>query len=138
MATVKLQGRIKKIKETVTRTANDKDYKTRVFWLEEVKDQYPSVWSLETQGEKTLLLDSHKIGDLVDCNIDIVGRSYTKDGKENVFNSLKCFSIFKVNSQQQSAPAQQKQQPMPPAEKDLSHLPVSNISYEDANSDLPF
>jgi hypothetical protein len=138
MATVTLQGTIKKIYDTVTRTVGDKDYKTKVFWLEEVKDQYPSVWSLETSGEKTLLLDSNKVGDLVDCKIEIVGRSYTKDGEEKVFNSLKCFGIYKVNGQQQTSAPQQKQQPFPPVEKDLSHLPIGTMSDNEIDNSLPF
>ena len=136
MATVTLQGKIKDIKETATRTANDKDFKTRIFWLEEIKDQYPSVWSLETQGEKTLLLDSHKIGDVVDCKVEIVGRSWTKDGKENVFNSLKCFGIYKVEGQQQAIAPAQRQQPQPP--KDNPNLPpMQQVKEEDVDS-LPF
>jgi hypothetical protein len=134
MANTTLQGTIKKIHDTITKVYNEKEYKTRVLWLEEAKDQYPSVWSLETSGDKTLLLDTLKEGDVVDCKIDIVGRSYTtKDGEEKVFNSLKCFGINKVSS----APVR-KDKPMPPPEKDLSYLPMGTMTNEEADSQLPF
>lgn len=140
MANVTLQGKIKQIHETVSRVHNEKEFKTRVFWVEEIKDSYPSTWSIETSGDKTLLLDSYKVGDIVDCKVDIVGRAYTgKDGKEGVFNSLKCFGIYKVEGQQQTSVPAQKQQPQPP--RDNPNIPPKqfvNVSDEDLDSQLPF
>ena len=137
MANVTLQGKIKQIHETVSRVHNEKEFKTRVLWLEEIKDSYPSTWSLETSGDKTLLLDSHKVGDVVDCKVDIVGRAYTgKDGKEGVFNSLKCFGIYKVEGQQQSSAPAQRQQPTPP--KDNPNLPPMQLVKEEEIDSLPF
>jgi len=136
MANVTLQGKIKQIHETVSRVHNEKEFKTRVLWLEEIKDSYPSTWSLETSGDKTLLLDSHKVGDIVDCKVDIVGRAYTgKDGKEGVFNSLKCFGIYKVEGQQQASAPSQKQEPQPP--KDNPNMPPRQVVAEPTD-DLPF
>jgi hypothetical protein len=136
MATLTLQGKIKRIHDTVSRVHNDKDFKTRTFWIEEVKDQYPATWSLETQGEKTTMLDNFKEGDLVDCKIELIGRFYVgKDGKEGVFNSLKCFGVYKVDGQQNNTSTTQKKQAQPPIEKDLSHLPITN---GESSEELPF
>lgn len=72
-------------------------FEKRVFWLREVVNapdtKKPDIWQLETSGATMDLLDNFKPNQLVECNVDVRGYKWKKDGKEVVFNSLTCTMI---------------------------------------------
>jgi len=137
MAQITLQGRLKQINNTVTTGA--KDYKSRTFFLEEIKDQYASTWSLELSGDKVSIIDTYKLGDMVDCKIDIVGKEYTKDGVLKVFNSLKCFGIYKVAGSQNNNSTQQQSITPRQIHSAIPQTPLGDCpSTVEEPQDLPF
>jgi hypothetical protein len=92
---IKLTGKIQKIFQTEVRGSADKPFSKRLFWLQEVSDKYPSIWQLELwQGDCTMI-DAFGVGDYVTCYIDIKGQHWSKDGREGVMNTLKCWNFEK-------------------------------------------
>ena len=88
------------------------NFEKRVFWVTEDEGQYPNTFQLEMQQAGCATLDAYKPGDQVDCSVDVKGRHSEKNGKEYVFNTLKCWKIAKVGAVQQP---QQTQQSAPAA-----------------------
>lgn len=78
-------------------------FSKRVFWLKQSdREQYPQHWSVELHGEDCKELERYNIGDEVEVEVEIRGRYWSKDGKENVFNSLKVIGMKKAG--QKSVP----------------------------------
>lgn len=73
------------------------DFHKRVFLLQELNQKHPQIWSLEMWHDDTSELDLYKQGDVVECEVQVVGRMYEKSsGEENAINLLKCTSINKI------------------------------------------
>jgi len=103
------------------------NFEKRVCWVEETEGEYPNTYSLEFWQGDCNKLDSYKPGDAVSCKVDIRGRKWTKNGKEGVINTLKCWSISKQGATQQQANATQQAQ----------HSTATQ-TVSDAQDDLPF
>lgn len=88
---IKLSGKIKKIfnKETF------QSFEKRTFWLEDVSDKFPNTWQLELWKADIDMIDHYSEGDFVTVYIDIKGKYWSRDGKEGVMNTLKCWNIEK-------------------------------------------
>lgn len=89
---IKITGKIKKKFDTNTFNNN---FEKRLLWLEEVSEKYPNTWQLELWKQDCSMLDSYNEGDYVTCYIDIKGKFWSRDGKEGVMNSIKCWNIEK-------------------------------------------
>lgn len=108
------------------------NFEKRVFWVEETTDKYPNTYQLEFQQGECNRLDSFKSGDQVECSVDVRGRWYSKNGKEGVINSLKCWRLIKQGQQAQQ-PSNFKQSK---TYTEQSNYQVAEIV--DPNDDLPF
>lgn len=89
---IKITGKIKKKFETNT---FGNGFDKRLLWLEEVSEKYPNTWQLELWKQDCKMLDSFQEGDYVTCYIDLKGKYWSRDGKEGVMNSIKCWNIEK-------------------------------------------
>jgi len=121
-----ISGKVKLINET-------KEYGTNGFRKREIvlttQEQYPQNILVEFIQDRTNLLDSFNVGDLVKIDINLRGREWTNDkGEIKYFNSIQGWRIEKVEDDFES------QLPPLPTKEDL------NISESSDNEpdDLPF
>lgn len=70
-------------------------------------EEYPQTLLLQCNKEKAdNLIKYNKVGDMVDCDINLRGREWTnKDGEGMVFNTLECWKVFKADSKPKVAEA---------------------------------
>lgn len=113
MANITVTGTIKQIFNSEVYG----NFEKRVFWVEENTDKYPNTYQLEMQQGECNRLDSFKAGDKVECNIEVKGRWYHKNGKEGVINTLKCWKLIK-HGQEIKQPVQDMSKPVPKEEFD--------------------
>ena len=121
-----ISGKVKLINET-------KEYGSNGFRKREIvlttQEQYPQNILVEFIQDRTNLLDSFNVGDLVKIDINLRGREWTNDkGEIKYFNSIQGWRIEKVEDDFES------QLPPLPTKEDL------NISESSDNEpdDLPF
>jgi len=121
-----ISGKVKLINET-------KEYGSNGFRKREIvlttQEQYPQNILVEFIQDRTNLLDSFNVGDLVKIDINLRGREWTNDkGEIKYFNSIQGWRIEKVEDDFES------QLPPLPTKEDL------NISESSENEpdDLPF
>jgi hypothetical protein len=88
---IKISGTITKVFDTLT----IKDFQKRLFWLEDKSDKYPNVFQLELWKSDCSMIDSYDTGDFVTIYLDLKGKHWSKDGKEGITNTLKCWNIEK-------------------------------------------
>lgn len=89
--TVRLTGKLKKIFPLEIKG----NFEKRIAWLEETKKEFANTWQIEFWQGDALMLGHYKEGDIVTCVIDIRGRTWERDGKNGVMNTLKCWNIEK-------------------------------------------
>ena len=76
---------------------------TMVEFVVKTKEQYPQEIQLQANKDKAEnIIKYNKVGDLVDCSINLRGRSWLKDGEpiENTkwFNTIECWKCFKAEA----------------------------------------
>ena len=109
-----------------TETIGSKDFKKRLLVIE-TDETYKQSIPVEFTQEKTTVLNSYKVGDLVKIGINIRGSEW----KGRYFANINGWKIDKIDSTSLSA-----EQHMPDRE-DVK--PINNaVDYEDESSDLPF
>ncbi len=123
MPNITLSGRIKRIfpSEVIG------NFEKRILWLEETEGQYPNTYNLEFQQGACNKLDNFKPGQTVTCSVDVRGRYWSKNEKEGVMNTLKC---WKIEADQQARPAPASQQGFGENYNDNEDFPPTD--------DLPF
>lgn len=85
----------------------------------ETKEQYPQSIILQVSQEKCKVLDSYRLGDLVQVSINVRGRKWTdKEGKDRFFNTLE---VWKITN-----------------ESTTTSVPVPTPVNNDVDSGLPF
>lgn len=67
----------------------------RVFWFKEPDtERYPQHWEVELVGEDVKQIMSVKIGDRIECEVEVRGRKYQKrDRSLAIFTTLRCVGI---------------------------------------------
>lgn len=69
------------------------DFKKRVFWVEEIKDKNRQTWAIELWGPRINDVLDFKPERVVLCEIEVIGKRWSKNGKESVIIILKCALI---------------------------------------------
>ena len=79
------------------KTFGDAGFKV-VKFVVETSEQYPQVLELQcTQDKADNLIKFNKVGDNVDCSINLRGREWTnKEGVVKVFNTIEAWKVFKA------------------------------------------
>ena len=92
-----------------------------VEFVVKTNDQYPQLIQLQANKDKAdNVIKYNKVGDIVDCSINLRGREWTNpQGEVKYFNTIECWKVFKASADNQSTQT----------------APVSN---EEVDSDLPF
>lgn len=125
---MEIQGRIKMIDETKTYGNNGFRKRELVITTEE---QYPQHILVEFVQDKTDLLNSYQVGQLVKVSINLRGREWVNpQGETKYFNSIQGWRIENM----ESASSTQEMPPVPPME---AFEPAEEFSEED-HDDLPF
>ena len=125
---MELQGRIKLIGETQTFGTNGFRKREVVVTTEE---QYPQHIMVEFVQDKTDLLDSYQVGQLVKISINLRGREWTNpQGEVKYFNSIQG---WRIEALQQDA-SNGDIPPVPPMD---AFEPAGDLN-EDDHDDLPF
>lgn len=106
------------------------NFEKRVFRLKQTdRERYPQHWELEaTQGDVNLL-DGFKTGDEVTCDVTVMGRAWTKDGRTMIFNTLRCTDIAYFGSASAPKPVPSTRQQtggIPPADPALAKKQAIN------------
>lgn len=125
---MEIQGRIKMIDETKTYGNNGFRKREMVITTEE---QYPQHILVEFVQDKTDLLNSYQVGQLVKVSINIRGREWVNpQGETKYFNSIQGWRIENLEVQSEAG----DMPPVPPLE---AFEPAEEISEEE-HDDLPF
>ena len=125
---MEIQGRIKMIDETKTYGNNGFRKRELVITTEE---QYPQHILVEFVQDKTDLLNSYQVGQLVKVSINLRGREWVNpQGETKYFTSIPGWRIENM----ESASSTQEMPPVPPME---AFEPAEEFSEED-HDDLPF
>ncbi len=125
---MEIQGRIKMIDETKTYGNNGFRKREVVVTTEE---QYPQHILVEFVQDKTDLLNSYQVGQLVKISINLRGREWVNpQGETKYFNSVQGWRIENL----ENANTGQEMPPVPPME---AFEPAEEFSEED-HDDLPF
>ncbi|MEM1259796.1 MAG: DUF3127 domain-containing protein [Bacteroidota bacterium] len=125
---MEIQGRIKMIDETKTYGNNGFRKREVVITTEE---QYPQHILVEFVQDKTDLLNSYQVGQLVKISINLRGREWVNpQGETKYFNSIQGWRIENL----ETAANNQEMPPVPPME---AFEPAEEFSEED-HDDLPF
>ncbi len=125
---MEIQGRIKMIDETKTYGNNGFRKRELVVTTEE---QYPQHILVEFVQDKTDLLNSYQVGQLVKISINLRGREWVNpQGETKYFNSIQGWRIENLVT----AADNQEMPPVPPME---AFEPAEEFSEED-HDDLPF
>ena len=108
------------------KTFGDAGFKVLKFVVETTDEQYPQVLELQCTQDKTdNLIKYNKVGDMVDCSINLRGREWVNpQGETKVFNTIEAWKVFKAEGATASAPPEPFQ-------------PATDIKEED-HDDLPF
>ena len=125
---MEIQGRIKMIDETKTYGNNGFRKREVVVTTEE---QYPQHILVEFVQDKTDLLNTYQVGQLVKISINLRGREWVNpQGETKYFNSIQGWRIenMEVQTPSENIP------PVPPME---AFEPADDFSDED-HDDLPF
>lgn len=141
MANITLRGVITMIGESQVFG----NFEKRIFWIEEQNVQYPNSWQLECQQNDCNILDNFKIGQEVDCSINIRGRYWekTEEGRSGVINTLRCWKITTIGQQQPQQPQGQYRQQQQSALEQYAE-PKKNATQQTElennknDDDLPF
>ena len=125
---MEIQGRIKVIDETKTYGSNGFRKREVVVTTEE---QYPQHILVEFVQDKTDLLNSYQVGQLVKISINLRGREWVNpQGETKYFNSIQGWRIENMEAQANA----ENMPPVPPIE---AFEPAEDFSEED-HDDLPF
>ncbi|UOY04754.1 DUF3127 domain-containing protein [Muricauda sp. SCSIO 64092] len=126
---MEIQGRIKLIDETKTYGTNGFRKRELVVTTEE---QYPQHILVEFVQDKTDLLNSYQVGQLVKISINLRGREWVNpQGETKYFNSIQGWRIENMENAAQNNP---EMPPVPPME---AFEPAEEFSDDD-HDDLPF
>lgn len=116
-------------------------FEKRIFWLKETNRQYPSHFAFELWQGDVNITDNFKVGQEVTVKFELRGKSWNKNGKAGIINTLKCISMVRAGKtepvpstrQQTGGIPHQQKAPPPPASQE-GYTP-----YQDNDSDeLPF
>ncbi len=125
---MEIQGKVKLIGETQTFGTNGFRKRELVITTEE---QYPQHIMVEFVQDKSDLLDSYQVGQMVKISINLRGREWVSpQGETKYFNSIQG---WRIENLQQDAPSGDMP-PVPPAE---AFEPATDLNEED-HDDLPF
>lgn len=126
---MEIQGRIKMIDETKTYGNNGFRKREIVITTEE---QYPQHILVEFVQDKTDLLNSYQVGQMVKISINLRGREWTNpQGEVKYFNSVQGWRIENMDASSNENP---NIPPVPPME---AFEPADDLNEED-HDDLPF
>lgn len=80
--------------ETITAT-----FSKRVFWLVQGgAERYPQHWQVELYNEDMKRLDEYSIGDLLEAEVEVRGKKWTKGIQANIILSLKCIGLRRLDN----------------------------------------
>ena len=96
--------------------------------IDDSNSEYPQTLELQcTQEKAENLIKFNKVGERVDCSVNLRGREWTSpEGKVSVFNTIEAWKVFKTETAPTGNVA-----PAAPFE------PATNLNEED-HDDLPF
>ena len=94
---MEIKGEIIKIEET---QVFSEKFKKRGFVIM-TNSKYPNPIYLETQQDNVDKLDKFKVGDNVECKLDLRGREWTSpQGDVKYFNTIVCWFISKFDGEE--------------------------------------
>lgn len=72
-------------------------FEKRVFRMERREEKFTHTYELEFYNRACQDLDSYKVGQAVECEVEIRGRkAVTKQGEERVYTTLSCKGMRRI------------------------------------------
>lgn len=96
MASIKIDGKI--IKKFPIEKKSE-TFSVQRFWVQEMTDQYPNTYEIQSIGKTLGVMDSYWEGDLVNIDANLNGRFHSGAKGEMVFNSISLWKIAKQPTQ---------------------------------------
>jgi len=91
------------------------NFEKRVAWVLEKDVQYPNHYQIEFHQGDANMLDNFLRGDIVECKVDVRGKKFkSKQGKDGIINTLKCWNIIKVGGAKPAPSTRQQTGGIPP------------------------
>ena len=112
------------------KTFGDAGFQVAKFVVETTDEQYPQILELQcTQEKAENLIKYNKVGDVVDCSINLRGREWTNpQGEVKVFNTIEAWKVFKSEAPNESVEN----------ESNKVHFEPVDLNASAADLDLPF
>jgi hypothetical protein len=117
-----IQGRF--LGAGAVKTVGQNNAKLRNFWVDITDNPaYPNTPEFQLFGDKVILVDNLKKGEMIVVNYNLNGRKYTNaEGKEGVITNLQCWKIQKVTIESAAT----------------ANIPAETIAAANQVDDLPF
>ncbi len=90
---IELKGVLHKIFDA---TISTKGFEKRIFWLVEDNTINSSCWQIEAHQSMCNELDNYNPGEQLCITVEVKGRLWSANGKESVFNTLRCCKIKRL------------------------------------------
>jgi hypothetical protein len=90
-----MKGKLTEIMPTVQVSDN---FKKRTFVINDMNNEYPQEILFQLNQDRVELLDTFKIGDMVEVQYNLKGKRWEKDGKVSFFNTLEVWKITKIGA----------------------------------------
>ena len=108
---MKITGKLKEKFETIQ--VSEKFCK-REFVITDENSMYPQHIKLELKQDKCSIIDPFKIGDIIECSINILGREWVNpQGEVRYFNTLEAWRIEGGQAVQEVQPAESEDDDLP-------------------------
>ena len=110
----------------------------------ETGDKFPQRILMQLTQDKVSLADNLKVGQVVECSINLRGREWvSKDGEIKWFNTIECWSMQFANAEttssfEQRTFAQNNQKTETPSVQQPVKKPLTDMFIDDDDDDVPF
>lgn len=81
---------------TIFTTETYGDFRKRVLWLKEINVKNPNTWAVEFYHDDGDILGKFSGAEVVTCEVEVLGKLISKQGREFVINIFRCHGIKKV------------------------------------------
>lgn len=133
----KFTGTIKLISETTQ--VSDK-FQKREFVVTELAGTYPQDIMFQLVQDKCPILDSYKVGEVVDVSFNLKGRGWTNpQGEMKYFNTIEAWRVERASAGTNSEPAPTVSTPAPAVSTPApAAQPQGTTVASTGDDDLPF
>ncbi len=72
------------------------DFTKLVFWVKENVAKYPRMWPLELWHDDIGDINAFRVGESLQCDVEVNGKLWSKNGKESVLVTLRAKNLRRL------------------------------------------